>query len=97
EIGAGNHPMLTVYNKIDLVPDRRSLPSLEASPYRDPASRTLPVEENEGCDGRRFARSRREDQPGSESCPGMNAFFIALLLLQSALPLPPRTALENPA
>ena len=27
----------------------------------------------------------------------MNAFFIAFLLLQSALPLPPRTGMENPA
>ncbi len=27
----------------------------------------------------------------------MNAFLITLLLLQSALPLPPRTAIENPA
>jgi tetratricopeptide (TPR) repeat protein len=27
----------------------------------------------------------------------MKAFFIALFLLQSALPLPPRTAIENPA
>jgi tetratricopeptide (TPR) repeat protein len=27
----------------------------------------------------------------------MNAFFIALLLLQSTLPLPPRAAIENPA
>jgi GTP-binding protein HflX len=35
EIGAGNHPMLTVYNKIDLVPQLRPLPSSPPSrlPY----------------------------------------------------------------
>src|SRR5437868_3065370 len=27
----------------------------------------------------------------------MNAFFVAFLLLQSTLPLPPRTGMENPA
>src|SRR5213592_4889131 len=45
DIGAGNHPMLTVFNKMDLVPQLRPSPSVEASPCRARASRPLPVGE----------------------------------------------------
>ena len=45
EIGAENHRMLTVFNKIDLISELRPSPVFEASPSRARASRPLPLGE----------------------------------------------------
>src|SRR5262249_24646631 len=74
EIGAGNHPMLTVYNKIDLVSDLRPevrselrpSPSPEALPCRARAAR--PLLEGEGkrpaCDEILVSAATGEGLPG---------------------------------
>src|SRR6516165_7518072 len=51
EIGAENHRMLTVFNKIDLISELRPSPVFEASPSRARASRPLPLGEGGRAEG----------------------------------------------
>ena len=51
EIGAENHRMLTVFNKIDLISELRPSPVFEASPCRARASHPLPLGEGGRAEG----------------------------------------------
>ena len=51
EIGAENHRMLTVFNKIDLISELRPSPVFEASPCRARSSRSLPLGEGGRAEG----------------------------------------------